>query len=79
MPDLLFILVLALVIFGPKKLPELARQIGKYRAQFKQMQRELANQIETDMNNIRVMEKSENADGNSTAPTSGDVTLSESS
>ena len=28
MPDILFILVLALVIFGPKKLPEVARQVA---------------------------------------------------
>ena len=34
MPDILFILLLALVIFGPKKLPEIARQIAKYMAQF---------------------------------------------
>jgi TatA/E family protein of Tat protein translocase len=56
MPDMLFILLLALVIFGPKKLPELARQLGKYRAQFKQMQRELTNQLETEMSNIRSTE-----------------------
>jgi TatA/E family protein of Tat protein translocase len=30
MPDVLFILVLALVIFGPKKLPEIMRQVAKF-------------------------------------------------
>jgi sec-independent protein translocase protein TatB len=79
MPDMLFILLLALVIFGPKKLPELARQLGKYRAQFKQMQRELTNQIEAEMNNIRVMDQNENAAGKPMAPANGNVTASESS
>lgn len=45
MPDILFILLLALVIFGPKKLPEIARQIGKHLAQFRRLKRELLDQI----------------------------------
>lgn len=53
MPDILFILVLALVIFGPAKLPMLARELGKYRAQFQQMQRALMEQVEAEMSNIK--------------------------
>ena len=46
MPDMLFILLLALVIFGPKKLPEIARQVGKYLAQFRRIKTELMSQLE---------------------------------
>jgi len=45
MQDILFILLLALVIFGPKKLPEIAGQVGKYLAQFRRLKSELLDQI----------------------------------
>ncbi|HMK64764.1 MAG TPA: twin-arginine translocase TatA/TatE family subunit, partial [Thermodesulfobacteriota bacterium] len=35
MPEFLLILVVALVVLGPKKLPELARSLGKGLAEFK--------------------------------------------
>jgi len=60
MPDILFILLLALVIFGPKKLPEMARQIGKYMAHFKRMRSEFTNQIEREMFKIEVEEGAKN-------------------
>jgi len=49
MPDMIFILLLALVIFGPKKLPEIGRQCGKYLAQFGRMKDEVMNQIQGEM------------------------------
>ena len=45
MPDVLFILLLALVIFGPRKLPEIAGQIGKHLAQFRRLKSQLLDQI----------------------------------
>jgi Sec-independent protein translocase protein TatA len=45
MPDILFILLLALVIFGPRKVPEIAGQIGKYLAQFMRLKSEVLDQI----------------------------------
>jgi TatA/E family protein of Tat protein translocase len=41
MPEFLLILVVALVVFGPKKLPELARTIGRTLAEFKKSADEL--------------------------------------
>ena len=35
MPELIVILVIALVVFGPQKLPELAKSLGKGLAEFK--------------------------------------------
>lgn len=52
MPDMLFILLLALVIFGPKRLPEMARQVGKYLVQFRSMKSELMSQIEDEMRKL---------------------------
>lgn len=41
MPELLLILVLALIVLGPKKLPELARALGKGMAEFRRATDEL--------------------------------------
>ncbi|MGA3083738.1 MAG: Sec-independent protein translocase protein TatB [Thermodesulfobacteriota bacterium] len=40
-PEFILILVVALVVLGPKKLPELARSIGKGLAEFKKSAEEL--------------------------------------
>ena len=57
MPDVLFILVLALVILGPKKLPEVMRQVAKFMAQFRMMRDDLKRQIESEMLKIELEEK----------------------
>ena len=44
-PDLLVILVIALIVFGPKKLPELAKTIGKAMAEFKKTTEEVKKSI----------------------------------
>jgi sec-independent protein translocase protein TatB len=41
MPELLLILVLALIVLGPKKLPEVARALGKGMAEFRRATDEL--------------------------------------
>ncbi len=61
MPDILFILLLALIIFGPKKLPEIARQAGKLLMQFRQMSNELRAQLENEMLKIEVEERQKKA------------------
>jgi len=53
MPELIVILVIALIIFGPRKLPELGRSLGKSIAEFKRASNELKNTLEEE---IRVEE-----------------------
>ena len=40
-PELVVIFVIALLVFGPRKLPELGRSLGKSLAEFKKATREL--------------------------------------
>jgi TatA/E family protein of Tat protein translocase len=44
-PDLLVILAIALIVFGPKKLPELAKTIGKVLGEFKKTAEEVKESI----------------------------------
>jgi len=48
-PELLFILVLALLIFGPKRLPEIGRTIGKGLAEFRRASNDLKRSIDTEI------------------------------
>lgn len=48
-PELIFILVLALLIFGPKRLPEIGRTIGKGMAEFRKASTELTRSINTEL------------------------------
>jgi sec-independent protein translocase protein TatA len=56
MPEMLIILIIALIIFGPRKLPELGRSLGKSLAEFKKASNELRNTLEEE---IRIEEQKE--------------------
>ncbi|CAM3982866.1 twin-arginine translocase TatA/TatE family subunit [Mesobacillus zeae] len=47
-PGLILVLVLALIIFGPKKLPEIGKAVGQTLKEFKKSARELASDHEHD-------------------------------
>jgi TatA/E family protein of Tat protein translocase len=51
-PEMLFIFVLALLLFGPKKLPEIARQVGKALAEFKRASNELQWSLQEEMRKL---------------------------
>src|SRR5208282_23476 len=55
--EMIFILVLALVLVGPRKLPEVARQLGKFLAEFKRASNEFKSQLETEMLNMELEER----------------------
>jgi sec-independent protein translocase protein TatB len=47
--DSAFIFILALLLFGPKKLPELARQLGKLMAEFRRASNEFRQQMDEEL------------------------------
>jgi TatA/E family protein of Tat protein translocase len=49
MPELIVIFVIALVVFGPRKLPELGRSLGRGIAEFKKATSELQNTLEQEI------------------------------
>jgi TatA/E family protein of Tat protein translocase len=58
MPELIIILTLALIIFGPRKLPELGRSLGKSLGEFKRASNELRNTLDEE---IRIEEEQRTA------------------
>jgi sec-independent protein translocase protein TatA len=58
MPELIIILVIALIIFGPRKLPELGKSLGKSINEFKKASTELQNTLEQE---IKIEEQKDSA------------------
>jgi sec-independent protein translocase protein TatB len=48
MPEMLLILAIALIVIGPKKLPDLAKSLGRAFAEFKRATSELKESLEID-------------------------------
>ena len=51
-PEMMVIFILALVLFGPKKLPEIGRTIGKAISEFKKASTELKSTFEREMQTL---------------------------
>jgi TatA/E family protein of Tat protein translocase len=58
MPELIIIFVVALIIFGPRKLPELGRSLGKSLSEFKRASNELRATLEEE---VRLEEEQDSA------------------
>jgi len=52
--ETVFLFFLALIIFGPKKLPEIARQVGKMLNEFRRASNEFKSQIEQEIAHLEV-------------------------
>jgi len=50
MPELIVIMVIALLVFGPKKLPEVGRSIGKALREFKKTTEDIKGKFEEQIN-----------------------------
>lgn len=65
MPELIIIFVIALIIFGPRKLPELGRSLGRSLSEFKRASNELKSTLEEE---IRIEEQRDAAKAKEPAP-----------
>ena len=66
LPEVTVILILALLIFGPKKLPELGKQLGKTLKSLKKASNEFQNEIDKVMNEEDKEESPKSLESNQT-------------
>ena len=59
--ELLVILLVALVILGPKKLPQIARSLGKALGEFKRVSTDVKHKIDQEVDNLEREEKTQKA------------------
>ncbi len=60
LPELIIILIVALIVFGPKKLPDLAKSLGKGMAEFKKATDDFKSTIDQDLKvDLNNMDKEE--------------------
>ena len=52
--ETVFLFFLALIVFGPKKLPEIARQVGKFMNEFRRASNEFKSQIEQEISQLEI-------------------------
>ena len=67
-PDTLFLVVLALIVFGPKKLPEISRQIGKLLYEFRKASNDFKFQIEEELRSAEQAERQKELAAQATTP-----------
>jgi sec-independent protein translocase protein TatA len=71
MPELIIILVIALIIFGPRKLPELGKSLGRSLNEFKRASADLQNTLEQE---IKLEEQKEQQTKTRPEPPAGEST-----
>jgi TatA/E family protein of Tat protein translocase len=62
-PELLVIFVIALIVFGPRKLPEIGKSLGKMIAEFRKASNDLKRTIEDEVEADRLRELSSVSSG----------------
>ena len=70
--DTIFLFFLALILFGPKKLPEMARYAGRLLAELRRASNEFRSQIDAEISNLDV-EKARTAERAKATPPVGTV------
>ncbi|BBO70236.1 hypothetical protein DSCA_41660 [Desulfosarcina alkanivorans] len=71
MPEMILILAVALIVIGPKKLPDLAKSLGKAMGEFKKATSDLKEsmQIDTELKEVKTAFNDINRDDKREAPT----------
>ena len=72
--EMAFLVLLGLILFGPKRLPEIARTMGKFMAEFKRASNEFQSQIHDEINKLELEEhaKAISAETNNILPPAED-------
>jgi sec-independent protein translocase protein TatA len=70
MPELIIILVIALIIFGPRKLPELGKSLGRSLNEFKRASADLQNTLEQEIK-LEEQKDKQSSQPASSAPSDG--------
>jgi len=60
MPELILIFIVALIVFGPKKLPEIGKSLGKGLAEFKKASDDFKQSIQREVDGLKEETKIEN-------------------
>ncbi len=50
--EMIFLFILALILFGPKKMPEIGRQVARILGEFRRASNEFRSQIESEVNSL---------------------------
>ncbi|MDI6709570.1 MAG: twin-arginine translocase TatA/TatE family subunit [Thermoanaerobacterales bacterium] len=53
MPELIIILVVALIIFGPKRLPQVGRSLGKTLSEFRRSSRDITEDVTASVKDVK--------------------------
>jgi sec-independent protein translocase protein TatB len=65
--EMIFLFLLALILFGPKKMPEIGRQVARFLNEFRRASYEFRSQIESEINSLDTTDTSDRNAGSSIA------------
>ncbi len=73
LPELIVIMVVALLVVGPSKLPDLARSLGKTFQEFRRMADEVKESFEEEATDTKLSSEQHRENTNETGQTSGEI------
>ena len=72
--EVAFLVLIALILFGPRRLPEIAREMGRFMAEFKRASSDFQNQIHQEINKLELEEAAKSvAEGTDLTPEANSI------